>query len=192
MVEINSFKTDVIDNFSNSIKTILDNSHKKFLNEGVISFELSKSLTLIEENKENIFQNYPYLIDVSIPKQKLYVEIKYIRGIPSNEKIPVTNRFGQILNDMAKLSQKVEEGSRVVIVVTEQVQITHFKNQDKRFIGKEDFIFDVNEEDIKEWESVGSREDKIKYDLRKVKNIRILRNINIGELTIIVYLINGN
>ena len=133
MVQINSFKTDVIDNFSNSIKTILDNGHKKFLNEGVISFELSKSLTLIEENKENIFQNYPYFIDVSIPKQ-LYVEIKYIREIPSNEKIPVTNRFGQILNDMAKLSQKVEEGSRVVIVVTEQVQITHFKNQDKRFI----------------------------------------------------------
>ena len=200
MVEINSFKTDVIDDFSNSIKTILDKDYKKFLNEGTICFELSKSLTLIEENKDNIFQNFPDFIDVSIPEQELYIEIKYIRGIPSNEHIPVTNRFGQILNDMAKLSEKIEEGYRIVVVITEQVQINYFESKDTRrpvgvlynFVGKEGSIFDVDEADIKKWESVPSVKDKIKYDLRKVKNIRILIKKPIGELTLIVYLINGN
>ena len=66
MVEINFFKTDVINHFSDSIRAILDDGNKTFLNEGTISFELSKNLTRIEKNKENIRQEWPNRIDLNI------------------------------------------------------------------------------------------------------------------------------
>ena len=184
---IDTFKLNVIDALSNNINRIIQNKDLKFINEGVIVFELSKCLTLLEKDKDRISQNYPNFIDLSIVSQKLYIEVKYIRGIPSNKHIPVTNKFGQIINDMAKLAEKINEGFRIVIVVSDRRQIDYFKNNDPRFVAGEGsiIIFD----DLSRFD-VLSIKDKIKYDLKKLRKVKLLRNVDLGELIILAYLIN--